>query len=627
MVLIRKIILIFAVIFISSNVYAVTDIEIKYEDCRDAYQKLTGSKKKRMRHNWIRVIKCFEDVALSKTENKRTKDALFTLGMLYKHLYSYSSIDSDLNNSLRYFAQVSERYPYSSLADDAILNRGKIFLNKKGEYTKAYLELSELIDKYPTSDSAKKARPLLAKIKKSKPKDYETKEVVAESAPVRIAPKNKGSHAVIKDIKHWTNPNYTRVAIYLDSKAEFNYNTLDVDETNLLPRRIYVDIEGSTFSPQISGKIPIKDGLLTRARVGKPKRGIARVVLDAEKEFDYNIFAWEKPFRIIIDIKRKGQKLSDGKMIVDLTDDVAKQKTPEVEPLIPKKTTTTKTQAKKKTPAKKARAKEEKKGETKKVALVATPVARKSREYIKRIVIDAGHGGNDTGAIGRNGTMEKNIVLGIAKRLRDTLSKERDIEVIMTREEDVFIPLEERTGIAVQAQADLFISIHADAHKNRKVTGVSTYFLGDTDDKDSIMTALKENYSTSDYVGGIQSKETKDLLSYTFVSLQKNYDAIRSVPLADAVQKEMLKNLRKKYGSIKNRGVRKGIFWVLCGTNSPAVLIESSYISNPTEEKRLRSDRYQNLLAEGIAKGIRSYLKNPVAMSGYDYVRGSSQSK
>lgn len=600
-----------AVIMIIHNAAAAIDkIELEYEKCRRSYQDLIGSKKMKMRHNWVKVIKCFEDIHSSDSRSKRVIDATFTLGQLYSHLYTYSSIESDLNNSLRFYEKVAQNYPKSNLADDSLYKRAKIFYDIKKDYTKAYIDLSELLDKYPTGDSKRRAKELLSKIRKERPEqDYAESPEKSNVPRVSTSKTKKPVRLVVEEIKHWTNPDYTRVAIYLNGKADYNYNTLGIDKTNLMPRRVYVDIKDAEFSSHLAGKIPIKDGLLSAARIGKFKSDVSRIVLDAEKDFEHSVVAWEDPFRIIIDIKSKSKIKRPAQMVVDLADEVTRAKPFEVEI----------EDSAGEESDKKGKIQNNEKAE-KKVAFVATPPPKRSRSYIKRVVIDAGHGGEDTGAIGRYKTMEKDVVLNISKKLRDILSRFNDIEVIMTREDDIFIPLEERTGMAVQANADLFVSVHADAHKNRKVRGISTYFLGDTDDKDSIMTALMENYSKKDYVSALNSKETKDFLSYTFVSLQKNYDAKRSIPLADSIQKSVVKNLSRKYGNVKNRGVRQGIFWVLCGTNSPAVLIEVSYISNPTEEKRLRSDSYQEHLARGIAEGIRKYLKNPVAMSGYDYI-------
>jgi N-acetylmuramoyl-L-alanine amidase len=590
-------------------------VESKYQSCKNDYTRLLNTNLKTKRVNWVRVVKCFENISNLDSSGKRGEDSLFTIAMLYKQLYSYSSIESDLDNALRYFGLVAQKFPNTGLADDSIYSRARIYNDQKKDYTKAYLELSELTETYPNSDSAQKARPLLAEIKKKRPKDSseDKSEPLVQSQP----PIQKRDVAQIKEIKHWTNPDYTRVAIYLDSRANYNYNVLDVDEKNLMPRRIYVDIGNTAYANDLAGNIQIKDGLLTRARVGKFKKEITRVVLDAEKDFDYNVFAWEDPFRIIIDIRSKDAREKQSIPVVDLAMEDTGKKPEEIEinePIAPKNTAV---------PEKPEGKEEETK--SKNIAKVEparpdVPPIKKTPQFIKRVVIDAGHGGKDDGAKGKGGSLEKDIVLSIARKVRDNLSKDDNIEVIMTRDDDTFIPLEARTGMAVQAQADLFVSIHANAHKNKRVHGVSTYFLDDTDDQESIMTALKENYSQGDYTAAVDSKETKDLLSYTFASLQKNYDTIRSIPLADMIHKGMLKSLKRSSYRVGDLGVRKGIFWVLCGTNTPAVLVETSFVSNPDEEAKLKSSRYQDSLAQGIADGIRQYLSNPVAMSGYTYI-------
>ena len=219
---------------------------------------------------------------------------------------------------------------------------------------------------------------------------------------------------------------------------------------------------------------------------------------------------------------------------------------------------------------------------------------------IKRIVIDAGHGGKDSGAVGRNRLKEKDVVLKIAKGLKETLSKETGAEIIMTRDDDTFIPLEERTAIANTKEADIFISVHANASFNRKAGGVETYFLNLTNDAVAIRLAAREN--------AVSSKKMSDL-QYILNDLIKTSKTNESSRLAAVVQESLVSNLKTKYNDVKGNGVKGAPFYVLVGTHMPSVLVEVSFISNPKEEARLSDSNYIKEIVAGITNGVNRYVK------------------
>jgi len=220
------------------------------------------------------------------------------------------------------------------------------------------------------------------------------------------------------------------------------------------------------------------------------------------------------------------------------------------------------------------------------------------------VVIDAGHGGHDTGAIA-GGKREKDLVLMIAKRLEKELKK-RGYPVYMTRRSDRFLKLKERTRIADKKNAVVFISIHANsvAKKYRnKVYGVETFFLQNTKDKKSQLIAERENRAV---LKGT-SKLSRDVIIDSVLNGPK---IVQSNKLAIDVQRGIIGNLRGRYRGIKDGGVRHAPFWVLVGASRPSILVEVGYISHPKERKRLFTLRYQELIAKGIAEGIDRYLNN-----------------
>ncbi|OGP26743.1 MAG: hypothetical protein A2067_06155 [Deltaproteobacteria bacterium GWB2_42_7] len=219
---------------------------------------------------------------------------------------------------------------------------------------------------------------------------------------------------------------------------------------------------------------------------------------------------------------------------------------------------------------------------------------------IKRIVIDAGHGGKDSGAVGKKGLKEKDVVLKIAKGLKETLSKETGAEIFMTRDADTFIPLEERTAIANTKEADLFLSIHANASLNRRASGVETYYLDLTNDEVAIRLAAREN--------AVSSKKMSDL-QYILNDLIKTSKTNESSRLAEVVQESLVSNLKVKYSDIRGNGVKGAPFYVLVGTHMPSILVEVSFISNSKEEDRLSDDGYIREIIAGISSGVKEYVK------------------
>lgn len=227
---------------------------------------------------------------------------------------------------------------------------------------------------------------------------------------------------------------------------------------------------------------------------------------------------------------------------------------------------------------------------------------RSKKGYI--IVVDAGHGGHDSGAIGSRRYYEKTVVLQIAKRVERYLKKRR-YNVKMTRSDDHFVKLKHRTKIANRYKADIFVSIHANAIANkrrfRKVHGVETYFLQTTRSAKSMRIAAKENsvvLNRNDRLS--QNVILQAVLSGPKIEL--------SHKLAIDVQKNILINLRGRYRGVKDGGVKPAPFWVLVGAQMPSILVEVGYITNPMERKRLFSAKYQDGIARGIAQGVANYL-------------------
>jgi N-acetylmuramoyl-L-alanine amidase len=230
---------------------------------------------------------------------------------------------------------------------------------------------------------------------------------------------------------------------------------------------------------------------------------------------------------------------------------------------------------------------------------------------IGRIVIDAGHGGHDTGAIGPTGYREKDLVLDVALRLGRLLEQKLGAEVIYTRDDDTFIPLEERTNIANQAGADLFLSIHANFSSDTAARGVETYYLNFSASDEALEVAARENATSQKTV-----HELQDLVQN--IALKEKIDESREFA-ADIQHSLWLGEVAKSPG-LRNRGVKKAPFIVLIGAHMPSVLAEISFVSNAADERKLRTAEYRQRIAESLYRGISRYASG---LSGVKFAASS----
>lgn len=365
---------------------------------------------------------------------------------------------------------------------------------------------------------------------------------------------DSATRSTVTSIRHWSSPNYTRIVIDIDKKSSFKSHLLRKDPSIQKPRRFYVDISDAVLG-NIPRSIEINDGLLKTARAGQYDSKTVRVVLDIESIDDYKVFALSNPYRIVIDVSGKGELKKSAI-------------TPPIKSVIR--------------------------------SADKTPVIKKARKKKRlTIVIDPGHGGRDPGAVGRRGLKEKDVTLRIGKMLRDSLRKRTGARVVMTRTRDVYVPLEERTAIANREEADLFISIHVNASRKRKATGIESYILNVSEDAESKRLAARENSTT------ISELSDLEFILSDLISKAKTND---SVVLANIVHTSIIKSVKKKYRGIKSNGVKQAPFYVLVGTRMPAVLLELSFISNARDEKRLKSSKYLSTMVKGISDGVVKYV-------------------
>ncbi len=388
-------------------------------------------------------------------------------------------------------------------------------------------------------------------------KTYLGNKLEKELKEKNIAVKAKKERCLVKEIRFWSDKNYTRVVVDIDGRLEFRYRLLKRDKSIDLPPRLYIDLINARISSSIREPILIENNLLKRIRAAQHTSEVVRIVLDIERIDNYRIFALEEPLRIIIDVYRSEKSGEEIKEIIEKEEKEVKEKG---------------------------------KGNADDLSAV-----------IKKIVIDPGHGGKDSGAIGVNGLMEKDLVLDISLMLKEMIEKELGISAILTRDDDRYLSLEERTAIANIQNADIFISIHANSSPKRNTKGVETYFLSLTKDPEAMRVAAREN--------AISLKKLDDL-QLILNDLMFNSKIKESSTLASYIQKSIILNLNGRYSDVNDLGVKQAPFYVLIGAKMPSVLVEVSFISNPIEGKRLESREYRRKIARGILEGIKNYIEH-----------------
>jgi N-acetylmuramoyl-L-alanine amidase len=246
--------------------------------------------------------------------------------------------------------------------------------------------------------------------------------------------------------------------------------------------------------------------------------------------------------------------------------------------------------------------------------------------HIRRVVIDAGHGGKDTGAIGKAGTREKDVNLAIAKELARVLQEKLGVEVVMTRTKDTYVSLGQRVQAANRADADLFVSVHSNAHRNRKFSGIETYYLNTTSNRYAKRLAARENaeewdeahLDVGDPTEPMRDDDTAELptgslgqdLRLLLADLAMRSATEESRRLAGLVQSTLVQSLRRSSGEVVDLGVKHALFYVLLGSRMPSILIESGFLSHPEEERRLADPAYQRKLAHAVASAIQRYVED-----------------
>ncbi len=525
-----------------------------YTETFQLYKSLASdSKKVNNREIWETIARAFYSIYINYPESSKAPNSLFLSGKMYEEMGERFDNQADLNTAVEYCRLFVRRYPDSNLADDAQLRVARII--EKESKPDAYIEYEKVVTDFPNGD--------MKTIAKNKVQDLSPFKPSKKSAASKSSSQAGGNLVNVSQIRHWSTDTFTRVVIHVDKEMPFKSILLKEDPANGKPPRLFVDIYGTKIDKNLYVE-PVTKGLLEEIKFGRNTSDKVRVVLYIKSFDDYKVFALQDPFRIVMDIQGTGAKPGDY---------YAKKKDSEdyqFESRLPDDN----------------------------VSSLSEALGLK----IRTVVIDAGHGGHDPGAIGPSGLKEKDVTLKVAKALKEKLDKEGRkfgiTNVYLTRSDDRFIPLEERTGIAKKHGADLFISIHCNAARNKQAYGTETYILSLTKDQGSLAVAARENATT-----GISRSEMANVLKQYLLSAKIE----ESERFAGYVQNSVVKNLSANYQPVRNKGVKKAPFVVLIGADIPSILVETAFITNPRDEKRLKDKDYIEELADGIFAGVKRF--------------------
>ncbi len=584
-------------LFASDTPQKEDSIKERYQQAKFYYNQLetTGTLGKN-RKNWIKGTSNFRRIYLSSPKSEYAPACLYMLGKIYFRMYKRFNTGIDLGESLSYYRDTTSLFPNNRLADDALFAVGTIFLEETKDPKKAAAAFSTIVSNYPNGDMYSQAATLL----KTLSKDYNI------PLPAQMVGNSLKDLHYVLPVKYWSSKDYTRVVIKASGPVTYHEQLLEKSKNK--PRRLYIDFRNSYIEPKYRAPVPIQNGLLKQIRTGQYSPDTVRVVLDIESISDYNIFSLPDPFRVVIDVKGKTAKLPTEKVkIVPKKQEEAVIANHQVIVLRDNKKRL-KGKYKQRRSETKAAAlpKPAKPVETTVVPVQSAPsLAQQLGLGVKKIVLDPGHGGKDPGAIGF-GLQEKDIVLKLAKMLVPKLENETGAQVILTRDKDMFIPLEERTAIANASGADLFVSLHINAHPSPKVKGLETYYLNLSTNAEAMRVAARENAISTHQMSDLQ-----DILS----DIMKNSKITESSRLAQQVHSTLINGIidNQNFSNTKNLGVKQAPFYVLIGAEMPSILLELGFISNEQEVKYLQDDQYLDLLSNEIAIGIKQYINSTTA--------------
>ncbi len=559
-----------------------------YEQGIQAFNTLIEDENRsKFRSYWLETARHFEQAFSQNPEAPEAADALFYLGRTYEELGKRSFLRSDFEKAEKYYTRTVRSFPKHDRAAEAQYRKAGLYLNHYRDSAQAYIEYLRVVYNFSPGPVTDKAQEILTELDRKKleqirganssnnvqeaPRGRSIQEQtinLAESSDKSrqsnrepgtthsrtTSSSSNGSELVT--IRHWSSDEYTRVVLDLDSQVNFTHTLLKPDPDLGTAHRLFIDMEKTIRGRSIKGEENIADGILNRIRSAQYTQDTSRVVLDIQDLEDFRVFALENPFRIVVDVyaPEKGLKTLKAKAEPQVSLD--------------------------------PRGRE----------LAAGSLVEQLGLKVQTIMIDPGHGGRDPGAIS-HGVREKDVALRMSRILGRKLEA-KGFDVLYTRTEDVFVPLEERTAMANSKKADLFISVHANAHRNPNVRGFEVYYLNFAQTEDAKRVAARENAVSTQKISDLQ---------YILTDLMLSSKINESRDLAQKVHTTTISHGRQRFSALGDNGVRQAPFYVLMGAQMPSILLELGYLTNEKDRQLLQSEDFLVHMANGLTHGILAY--------------------
>jgi N-acetylmuramoyl-L-alanine amidase len=614
---------------------------------------------KRTLADYKQVIAGYHRVSLITPRAQEVPDSLLAMAELYVEMgdrfgrsYYQSAADA--------YQFLVREYPTNKHCQDAMLRIGKLQRDQLGEAALAERTYDDFLKRYPRSPRKREAQEALAELALLQHSEASSAAMKAEAnseAPAPVATEENsraarnghfggksggrteaGEIPRVRRIRAAVNGEATRVTIDLEDSVQYSSGRI------AKPDRIFFDLHAARLTPELAREnIHVEGDLLTAVRVAQNHAGVVRIVLDVNGVKDYSASLTNNPPQLLIDLygssapvrtakSKRGQGQASGEDARETAAsnrnanavETAASENPSEQPVANSKsaingsvtggaTSSTVQSSTSGTKNSKSKAVQSTAANGKPDLIQPVTAPQPTRDgqstltrtlglKVGRIVIDPGHGGHDTGTIGPSGLMEKDLCLDVALRLGKIIQQRLPgAEVVYTRSDDAFIPLEERTNIANEAKADLFISIHANSSQNHAARGIETYYLNLKGTAEAMEVAARENATAQEGVHDLQDLVKK-------IARTEKID--ESKEFAEDIQDSLSKRIQTSGKPMKNRGVRKAPFVVLIGADMPSILTEISFLSNPADEKLLKKPEQRQKVAEGLYQGVASYLQS-----------------
>lgn len=547
---------------------------------KDAKKFEQNKKAKQFKHNFEKLASRFESFAKKHPKSPSAAEAYIKAADLYERVAKVSKRDDDYEKVAHLIMSAAELKAKAADKDALAMRAIDIYKESLSDQDAAAELIKPLLAKkarmpktqawYAQYQAQKKVTKKL--IEKTKIAAEKKKATPAKAAPAKLEPeivsekKEDVKVAFVSNVEVVQSEN--GIGLHVTASSDIQIKQGVIPKNEIAPRRLFFDLSAAKIATGVKSIFDVNQHGIKQIRVAQNSDSTVRIVAEIENSLPVTVKGDSKPVEIWF-----GEHENEHETHADADEvkDIAKQVVVAV---------------KKSEPGKKAP----------KVAGLA----------LRKIVIDPGHGGHDPGAIGKGGLKEKDVTLAIAQKLKESLEESLpNVQVYLTRDTDKYLALGERTEFANNLDADLFISVHVNSSLNRKTQGVETYYLNISHDRYAVKLAARENAMSETEISNLE---------FILADLAMKSNVSDSVRLGREVQTSTLNHVQGTWSDVKDLGLKHALFYVLLGARMPAILVETSFISNRIDEKRLRTDKYQNAIVAGITKGVVRYSEQKQAM-------------